>query len=59
MSEESETSRRVTKAIKAVDKLVRDVREDVDDILLAAEGVKELFADLKDKFKKGDDTQEV
>ena len=59
MSVESETSRRVTKAIKAVDKLVRDVREDVDDILLAAEGVKELFADLKDKFKKGDDTQEV
>jgi phosphoglycolate phosphatase-like HAD superfamily hydrolase len=59
MPEESEKSRRVTKAIKAVDKLVRDVREDVDDILLAADGVKELLTDLKDKFKKGDDTKEV
>ena len=59
MPEESESSRRITKAIKAVDKLVRDVREDIDDILLAAEGVKELLADLKDKFKKRDDTKEV
>jgi phosphoglycolate phosphatase-like HAD superfamily hydrolase len=59
MPEESEPSRRITEAVRAVDKLVRDVREDVDSILLAAEGVKELFADLKDKFKKGDDTKEV
>ena len=58
MSEESETSRRVTKAIKAVDKLVSDVREDVDSILLAAQGVKELFADLKDKFKGSDEKKE-
>jgi len=58
MPEESEPSRRITEAVRAVDKLVRDVREDVDSILLAAEGVKELFADLKDKFKGRDDKKE-
>jgi hypothetical protein len=58
MSKDSEVTKRMTKAMKSVDKLVRDVREDIGGVLLAMEGIKELVDDIKDKFK-GSDHKEV
>ena len=56
MAKESELTKRITRAVKAGDKLVQDVRRDVGQILVAADGVKEIIADLKSKFKRPDDS---
>ena len=56
MAKESELTKRITRAMKAGDKLVQDVRRDVGQILTAASGVKEIVDDIKNKFKRTDDT---
>jgi len=56
---ESELTRRITSAVKAGDKLVQDVRRDIGQIVVAANGVKAIIDDIKNKFKRPDDSQEV
>ena len=56
MAKESELTRRITKAVKAGDKLVQDVQRDVGQILVAANGVKETFINIKNALKRPDDT---
>lgn len=59
MSKESEVTKRITRAVKAGDKLLQDIQRDVGQIVAACQGVKEIFDDIKDKFKGPDDSQEV
>lgn len=59
MAKESEVTKRITRAVKAGDKLVQDVQRDIGQIISAANGVKEIFDDIKNKFKGPDDSQEV
>ena len=59
MSKESEVTKRITRAVKAGDKLVQDVQRDIGQIISAANGVKEIFDDIKNKFKRPDDKKEV
>lgn len=55
MAKESELTRRITRAVKAGDKLVQDVRRDVGQIAAAANGVKEAINEVRNRFKgKGD-----
>jgi len=51
MAKESELTKRITRAVKAGDKLVQDVKRDVSQILVAASGVKETIDDIKNKFR--------
>ena len=56
MAKESELTKKITRAMKAGDKLVQDVRRDVSQILAAANGVKEIVDDIKNRFKGKDDS---
>lgn len=56
MSKESEVTKRITRAVKAGDKLVQDIQRDIGQIISAANGVKEIFDDIKNKFKEPDDS---
>jgi hypothetical protein len=58
MSKESETSKKFTRAIKAVDKLVQDVKRDIAEIISGAAEVKELLQNIKDNPKPPDDRKE-
>jgi len=53
---ESEVTKRVTRAVKAGDKLVQDVKKDIGQLVAAVNGVKEIFDDIKDKLKGPDDS---
>lgn len=59
MPKESETSKKLTKAIKAVDKLVQDIKRDVGEVISGAAEVKELFQNIKEKPKPPDDKKEA
>lgn len=59
MAKESEVTKRITRAVKAGDKLIQDVQRDVGQVIAAVNGVKEIFEDIKDKSKGPDDKQEV
>ena len=56
MAKESELTKRITRAMKAGDKLVQDVKRDVGQILVATNGVKEIVDDIKNRFKGKDDS---
>jgi hypothetical protein len=59
MAGETEFSQRVIRVIQRGDKLVRDVRRDVGQLLAAAGGVKEILSDIKDNLRGQDDGKEV
>lgn len=59
MAKESGVTKKITRAIKAGDKLVQDIQRDVGQVIAAVNGVKEIFDDIKNKFKGPDDGQEV
>ena len=56
MSKEKEITQKITRAIKAGDKLVQDIQKDVGQIIAAVNGVKEIFDDIKNKFKGPEDS---
>jgi hypothetical protein len=59
MPKESETSKKLTRGIKAVDRLVQDLKRDVAEIISGATEVKELFQNIKENPKPPDDKKEV
>jgi hypothetical protein len=59
MPKESETSKKFTRGIKAVDKLVQDLKRDVADIISGAAEVKEVLENLKQHPKPPDDKKDV
>lgn len=59
MAKESEISRRITRAVKTGDKLVQDIKRDIGQLLAAANGVKEIFDEIKNKLQDPDDKKEV
>lgn len=50
-NQELEITKRITRVLKSGDKLIRDVRDDIGQIVVAGIGVKEVITDLKNKFK--------
>ena len=59
MAKESEVTKRITSAVKAGDKLVQDIKKDIGQLIVAANGVKEIFDDIKKNFKGPDDKKGV
>jgi hypothetical protein len=57
MPKESEVAKRITRAVKAGDKLVKDIQRDIGQLIAAANGVKEIFGDIKNKLKGPDDKE--
>jgi hypothetical protein len=57
MPKESEVAKRITRAVKAGDKLVKDIKTDVAQLVAAANGIKEVFDDMKNKLKGPDDKE--
>jgi hypothetical protein len=51
MSKEYDVTKRVTRVVKAGDKLVHDLEKDVGQIIMAVDGVKELLGDIKNKIQ--------
>jgi len=49
---ESELAQKITKLVKAADRLVRDIRKNTNEMLKAAEGLREL-GKKKDEDDKG------
>jgi hypothetical protein len=47
MPQESEISKKLTRAIKASDKLVQDIKKDVGHLIACGKAVKEVFEDLR------------
>jgi len=56
VAKESELTRSITRAVKAGDKLFQDVRRDIGQIVVAANGVKGVIDDIKNKFKGSGDS---
>jgi len=54
MPKEYDVTKKVTRVIKAGDKLVHDLEKDVGQIVMAVNGVKELLSDIKNKLQGAD-----
>lgn len=56
MPKEKEITQKITKLIKAGDKLVQDAQRDIGQLMAAANSMKETIDDIKDRFepKEGD-----
>jgi hypothetical protein len=57
MSKDSEIIKRVTGMMKAGDKLVQDIKKDVGKVIVAANELKQLIDEARDKFKGPDDKE--
>jgi len=54
MAKESELTKRITRTLKAGDKLVQDIKTDIGQIIGAANELKQLIDEARDKFKGPD-----